>query len=199
MRPDIQGWKLVGISTAGIVSMLAAVFAAYGWGGEGLAAAIRWTAKTSFVLFLTAFSASSLRAVMPSPKTRWLLANRRYFGVSFAVSHLFHAAAIIASIVTSDDASEERTLAGSAPGLIVYLFILFMLATSFDRTAAMVGPRVWRTMHTLGGYLVFFSFLSAYGLRALESPWYSGYVILLLAVLGLRIAKLGGVGQKRNV
>lgn len=194
-----MGWKLVGISAAVIVAMLAVVFAVHGWGGEGFAAAVRWTARTSFVLFLTAFSASSLRALWPSPGTRWLLSNRRYLGVSFAVSHLFHAAAIIGSIVTGDDTAGERTLAANVPGLVVYLFILSMLATSFDRTAAWVGPRVWRTLHTLGGYLVFFSFLNAYGQRALADPRHSVYVILLLAVLGLRIAKLGGGAQKRKV
>ncbi len=186
MNWKITGWSLVGISTVVIVVILTAIFVTLGWGDEGFAEAIRWTARTSFVLFLTAFSASALRALMPSPKTRWLLVNRRYFGVSFAISHLFHAAAILGRLAVGDGL-EDRTLAGAAPGGAVYLFILFMLATSFDRSAAWVGPRVWRVMHTLGSYLVFFSFLNAYGLRAIYDPWHLVYVIPLLTVLGLRI------------
>ncbi|NIU76183.1 MAG: hypothetical protein GWN71_22250, partial [Gammaproteobacteria bacterium] len=42
-----------------------------------------------------AFSASGLRALWRVDATKWLLVNRRYVGVSYAVSHALHAAALV--------------------------------------------------------------------------------------------------------
>lgn len=64
-----------------------------------------------------------------------------------------------------------------------------MLVTSFDRTAAWVGPRVWKTVHSIGAYLIFLSFLATYGRLVAGSPAYLPHVVLLLAVLGLRLAR----------
>ncbi len=122
-----------------IVACLGFVFARDGWSDEGLRAAIRVTARSSFLLFLGAFSASSLATFLPSAPTRWLLANRRYVGISFALSHLMHAAAIVTLAVRTGGGSLSARMAGLIGGGIVYGLIIFMLATSFDRTAAWVG------------------------------------------------------------
>ncbi|MCC0176386.1 hypothetical protein I4641_05270 [Waterburya agarophytonicola K14] len=46
------------------------------------------------ILFLLAFTASSLRRLKATPITNWLLSNRHYLGLSMAISHGFHAIAI---------------------------------------------------------------------------------------------------------
>ncbi len=185
----MRRWRFVGLALAVIVACLGLVFARDGWSDEGLRAAIRVTARSSFLLFLGAFSASSLATFLPSAATRWQLTNRRYLGISFALSHLTHAAAIVTLAVRTGGGSLSARLAGLIGGGIVYGFILFMLATSFDRTAAWVGPRVWKTVHTAGGYLIFVTFLASYGPRAAESLIYLPQVLMLVAVLGLRIAR----------
>src|SRR5262245_15492669 len=91
-----QGWPLVGWSTLLLVFMVALILGIEGAGEDGLRTVIRATARTSVVLFVAAFTASSLRALWPVPVTRWLLTNRRYIGVSFAVSHFLHLLAILA-------------------------------------------------------------------------------------------------------
>ncbi len=187
--PRWQRWKIVGLALAVIGACLAFVFVRDGWSDDGLRAAIRVTARSSFVLFLAAFSASSLATFRPSPATRWQLASRRYLGISFALSHLIHAAVIVALAARTGGGSLSARAAGLIGGGLVYGFIVFMLVTSFDRTAAWVGPRVWKTTHTIGGYLVFLTFLLSYGGRASESLLYLPHVLLLLAVLGLRIAR----------
>ena len=48
------------------------------------------------MLFVLAFTASSLVELMPSKATRWQRRNRRYLGVSFAVSHFIHLGVILA-------------------------------------------------------------------------------------------------------
>ncbi len=189
-RPRLlSGWKIVGLALAIIGAGLAFVFARDGWSDFGLRGAIRVTARCSFVLFLAAFSASSLALLLPSRATRWQLANRRYFGISFALSHLVHGAAIVTLAVRTGGGSLTARLVGLSAAGVLYGFIVFMLVTSFDRPAAWVGPRVWKRVHTIGGYLIFVTFLASYGVKAFESPAYLPQVTALLAVLGLRIAR----------
>ena len=179
----------MGLALAIVTACLAYVLARDGWSEEGLRAAMRVTARGSFVLFVTAFSASSLATLLPARSTRWQMANRRYFGISFALSHLLHAAAILTLAAHTGGASLAGRAHDVIGGSFLYGLIIFMLVTSFDRTAAWVGPRIWRAVHTTGGYLIFLTFSSSYGLRAWESPLYLPHVLLLLAVLGARLAR----------
>ncbi len=57
---------------------------------DGVRMVIRFTARTSLVLFCLAFSAAALARLWPNASTRWLRRNRRYLGVSFAASHAIH-------------------------------------------------------------------------------------------------------------
>ncbi len=182
-------WRVVGLALAVIGAGLAYAFARDGWSDEGLRAAVRVTARNSLLLFLAAFSASSLAALLPGRLTRWQLANRRYLGISFALSHILHGVAIVTLAVRTGGGSLTAQAAGLLGGGLIYGFILFMLATSFDRSAAWVGPRVWKAVHTTGGYLIFATFLISYIGKAVESRIYLPQVVLLLAVLGLRIAR----------
>jgi sulfoxide reductase heme-binding subunit YedZ len=153
-------------------------------GEEGIRAVIRLTARTSFVLFNAAFAASALAARWPGRFTRWLLANRRQVGVSFAVSHFVHLLAILAL-------TRFTVVFGDATVVIAglgYVAIAAMTATSFDRTAGWLGPRRWRRLHVGAGYFVWFVFLASYLPRTiLESPAYAPFVVVLLAVLALRL------------
>ncbi|MCH9649132.1 MAG: hypothetical protein K0U98_12910 [Deltaproteobacteria bacterium] len=185
----VDRWGLVGLSMLVIGASLFYVAVRHGWGDEGLRGAIRVTARSSLFLFLFAFSASSLKTFLPSDGTRWLLANRRFFGIAFALSHLIHGAAIITLATLTGGGSLTARVVGLGSAGVLYGFILFMLATSFDRTAAWVGPRWWKIVHTLGSYLVYLTFLATYARKATDSPAFLPHTLLLLAVLGLRIAR----------
>ncbi len=185
----LGAWRLVNLALAVIGVSLAYVFIRDGWSDEGLRGAIRVTARTSLTLFLAAFSASSLALLMPSAATRWLLANRRYIGIAFAISHLIHGAAIITLAIRTGGGSLTARVVGLSGAGVLYGFILLMLVTSFDRPAARVGPRVWKAVHTTGSYLVFVTFLATYGRKAAESPIFWTQVAALLTVFGLRIAR----------
>ena len=185
----LHSWRIVGSALGVIGGSLAYIFAREGWSDPGLRGAIRVTARSSLLLFLAAFSASSLAMLLPSSSTRWLLANRRYLGIAFAISHLIHGAAIVTLAVRTGGGSLTAKVIGLSGAGVLYGFILFMLATSFDRTAAWVGPRVWNRVHTTGSYLIFISFLATYGRKAAESPVFLLQVTALLVVPGLRIAR----------
>jgi hypothetical protein len=137
--------------------------------------------------FCAAFSASSLRRLWPSRASRWMLENRRYLGVSFAVSHAVHLSAILSLAALAGDRFEVNptTLVG---GTLGFVFVAAMAATSFDRSATWLGPRRWKALHTVGGYYLWLVFLATYVPNLARSAWLIVPVALLLAVLAVRIA-----------
>jgi sulfoxide reductase heme-binding subunit YedZ len=190
----LAGWPLVGGCALVLVALMAAILGLDGVDEPGLRAAVRTSAQTSFVLFTGAFSASALCATWPSPLTRWMRRNRRYLGVSFAVSHFIHLIAIVVLAMWLGDRFKlaPATLVG---GGLAYVFIAAMTATSFDRTAAWIGPRAWRRLHTIGSYYIWFIFFISYAPRAvITSAWYAPVVFILLAVIALRVV----VGLRRR-
>lgn len=187
----VDGWSLVAVLALTVVAI--ALFAAAGDNleTEGVRAAIRATARTSFVLFCLAYGAAALARFRPNRATAWVRRNRRYLGVSFAASHGVHALAILSlALVAPAEFRQEVRLSMLIPGGIGYLFIIAMTATSFDRTAAAIGPRAWHLLHGVGGFYIWVGFLNGFGSRVSAHPSYWGFVAILLAVMALRMAAL---------
>ena len=132
---------------------------------------------------MLAFCASSLRKFSLSPLTNWLLRNRRYLGLSMAISHGFHAIAIAGvAILTS-----ENMMRDTHSATLGYIFIILMIITSFERPAAVLGRRNWRILHTVGMYYLWLSFTFAFSQRLSES-WliYVPIVTVLICAFILR-------------
>jgi hypothetical protein len=192
VRRRIEGWPIVGWATVLMATLTTVLLVVYGAGAPGLRVVIRVTARTSLALFTGAFTASALATAYPTPLTSWLLRNRRYLGVSFAVSHLIHLVAIIALAYAAPDFQlAHATLIG---GGLAYVFIAAMTATSFDRSAAWLGPRAWRTLHSAGVYYIWFIFFISYAPRAAQSIAYVPLALILVAALGIRV-----LGRRRVV
>jgi DMSO/TMAO reductase YedYZ heme-binding membrane subunit len=192
-----KGWSIVGWSALMVGGMCAALLAVAGTGEEGLRVVIRATARTSVGLFTLAFVASALSRAWPTAASHWLAANRRYLGVSFAVSHLAHLCAILTLVGWS-----IRTFVNTAgvvtavAGGIGYLVVAAMAATSFDRTAAWLGPRRWRRLHTTGVYYLWGVFLATFAPRVLTAPGvYAPITLGLLTALGLRLCVRTGAAR----
>lgn len=184
----INGWRLTGLLSAALAAMSLGFLASYAWDMEGIRLVIRATARTSLVLFVLAFTASALVELSPGDFTRWLRRNRRYVGVSFAVSQFIHLAAIVTLAVSDKDLFWKLTniptivLAGAA-----YLFIAAMAVTSFDRTAAWLGPRNWRLLHLLGGWYIWISFAVAVGKRVPFDSFYWPMAAIVLFAAAVRL------------
>ena len=193
-RGALAGGRLVGVSALLLLAMSVAILAWEGTGEPGLRMLVRATARTSLALFGTAFAASSLRRLWPTPATGWLLRERRYLGLSFAVSHALHALAIYALALVLGDAF-EIDLVTILGGGGAYLMIALMAATSSDRAVARLGRRRWRMLHLVGGYWIWIIFANSYTARAVmalargsESLAYVPVAVFVWAVLGVRIA-----------
>jgi len=179
-------WPLVGWCALALVLLFGAILLLDGTGEEGIRAVVRRSAQTSVLLFSSAFMASSLRQLYPNTVTRWMLTNRRYLGVSFAVSHFLHLLALIALARVSTEFVESLNAATLIGGGMAYVFIAAMVATSFDRSAAWLGARAWRRLHTVGAYYIWFIFLQSYLPRAFVSAAYIPAAALVLGAVAVR-------------
>lgn len=183
-----HGWSLVLWAALLLSLMIALLLATQGIAEEGLRVVIRATARTSFTLFILVFSAAALRRFWPNSVTQWLRGNRRYLGVSFAVSQAIHLLAIAQlSHVTAGAALEEIPWFRLLGGSIAYFFTAAMAATSFDRTAAWLGPRAWRWFHTSGMYVNWAIFMFSYAKRFFVAAYYPPFVLILVIAMLLRL------------
>jgi hypothetical protein len=184
----LNAWLLTG----GIVVILLFLssFAALGAAApiSGVRQVIRLTARSSLVLFLMAFTASSLIGQTRSDITEWLARNRRYIGVSFAASHVIHGAAIIWLAQTDYVLFLQITnIVTFISGGLAYVLIALMVMTSFDYTANLVGRRIWMAIHTTGAWYIFLSFTFSFGKRAVVNANYWPAMVLLFAGLAIRL------------
>jgi DMSO/TMAO reductase YedYZ heme-binding membrane subunit len=182
----LQKWQIVGLSALVVGIMISTIWIVNGVDELGMRLAIRATGRTSCLLFLSAFIASSLRQLWPSSFSTWLLKNRRYLGISMAVSHSYHAIALLGLWFAT---------AGAAPqfdplGTVGYVLLIAMTITSFPRPANWLGKRRWQILHTTGMHFLWAGLLFEYSFKLTKAPFlYSPFVILLVSAMILRVAR----------
>ena len=91
----MNGWRLADLLSLLLLAMSVSFVVGHA-DVESLRLVIRATARTSLILFAMAFAAGALVELAPNGFTLWQRRNRRYLGVSFAVSHGIHLVALIA-------------------------------------------------------------------------------------------------------
>lgn len=154
---QLRGWALTRWISVALVAMSALVLAAAGTGEEGVRMLIRATARSSALLFLVAFLARPLRQLWRTEATAFAIKNRRYFGVSMAVSHLIHGSAIVWLIAAFPAAYQVNatTLVGGGLG---FAFIAAMAATSSDAAFKALGRARWTLLHRTGAWYLWLIF-----------------------------------------
>lgn len=195
-----EGWRLLATLSVSLIALSLWIASMRQFEVEGVRMVIRFTARSSLVLFCLAFSAASLARLWPNAWTRWQRRNRRYLGLSFATSHAIHATAIAAFARMDPAGFAEATSAASYIfGGIGYAVIIAMSATSFDRTATLIGPRAWRALHLAGGYYLWFQFMVSFGKRVPAMPSYAAFLVPLLAVMALRLIAMAAHPREQTV
>ena len=195
-----EGWRLFAVLALALTALCIWIAGMRGFEVEGVRMVIRFTARTSLLFFCLAFSAAALARLYPNAWTRWQRRNRRALGVTFAASHGLHAIAIGAFAAMDPAGFAAATNLGSYVfGGIGYAFIIAMTATSFDRTAAALGPRAWRMLHLVGGYYLLFQFTTSFGKRVPDMPLYALFLIPLVAVFVLRMVSMAAKAAPRPV
>lgn len=206
LKSMLSGWTLTWFLIVAIA--VGSTLAAWVVGGvNGANLGIRITARTSAILFLLAFTASSLYQLWPNNTTKWIRRNRRYLGVGFAGSHFVHAAFIVTTIVLNAQRFETRVVDPTPHGVFVldfiaYGFIIAMTITSFDRISKRMQYSTWKNLHLTGSYVIWFTFFIAYWRRGVTyTEFYGPFLMIVLAALIIRFiakAKRGAAKASRT-
>lgn len=175
------------VSTATIITVSALIASAIvglgyalegGWSQDGALAAARWTARFSFLWFITAWSASALAKLWPGEWRTVLLRRRRAVGLGFAAAHFVHLGALLVAVLVFATPRSLTTIYGGGLG---YVFVALMALTSNDWSVRTLGPRNWKLLHTVGGVVIAAIFFVSYFGRLEEKPWLA---IPALSLLG---------------
>jgi DMSO/TMAO reductase YedYZ heme-binding membrane subunit len=183
----MQGWRLVGAASVILVAVQAALLGLTGTEEAGLRTAVRASARVSFAIFLCVYLAAPVHRLWPSRASRWLLRNRRYVGVSFAVAHGLHAVDIGLLALLLGDAFRIDPVVFYGGGL-AYVLLAAMVLTSFDRSADWLGPRRWKALHRAGIHYLWFIFALDWTPLAFQKPAYLPLALASWTALGLRVA-----------
>lgn len=188
MKALPSGWKLFTALAAVTLLMTGAVLLSQPLGVEGLRSAIRATARSSFALFLAAFLASALVTLLPGAASRQLLRERRYIGLAFAFSHSVHGALIYLYAQRYPELFwAGRTAVANIPGSLGYLFILLLTLTSFKAPMRLLGPRLWKRLHSTGTWVLAAVFCLSLYKRIPLGGWYPLAFALMFAAIALKL------------
>jgi sulfoxide reductase heme-binding subunit YedZ len=143
---------ILGGGALAIAATTAYALATHGTGDQGIVLVTRHLARLAFPLFIAAFTASALLELAPSAPTRWVVRNRRWIGLAFAMVMFAHLAAIFALWSVRED--EPHFGLDRVVGGLGYVFIAFMAATSNDGAVRALGRERWSRLHRVGLYLL---------------------------------------------
>lgn len=149
------------VSFCVVLILAAVVLFDMGMGEKGTIAALRLTARLSFLLFWLAYAGGAM-AKLFGPPFAILARHGRYFGLSFAAAHLVHIGLIVWLFHVSDHPPVLTSgfILFECVGL-VWIFVL--AALSVERLRAVLSPRLWRLLYAIGleyiALVFFFNFV----------------------------------------
>lgn len=179
-----------------------------------IALSVRWSVPWLYL----AFAASALQQLAGSDLTRWLLRNRKIMGLCFAAGMAWQLLFILWLTLVHREyyVQEVYVLRDAIEGVVGYLFLIAMTVTSFKRPRAMLKPKHWKLLHTVGIYWLWAYAFSVYWHElfyytgptwnlqpdALDYLYYAaGLAAILLRIAGwsVRKTKQGGSVDRFNL
>ena len=195
-----QGWSLFRLLAALVLLMTVMILIINPDLTEGVRSAIRATARSSFALFLLAFTASAFAVLVPSPLSKSLVRERRFIGLAFAFSHLIHAVLIYWYGQLNTEFWPGRTALGNVPGTVGYVFVLLLALTSFKSTTRLIGATAWKRLHTTGMWVLAAIFAYSNFKRIPMSDWYVLPFGLICAATAIRLmGKLAQANKRQSL
>jgi DMSO/TMAO reductase YedYZ heme-binding membrane subunit len=163
-------------------------------GTEGI---VLRSVRCALPFFLIAFTASSWATLWPGRFTRWLLANRRYFGLAFAFGMAWHLSFVSYYLTRFHIHFSTPALAADFIGLT---FLVALTLTSFRPVARHLSSVNWRRLHKLGVYVIWLLAVYIYqgGARHERDPQDIAALTVLLSCWLLRLAAAAKDWQTRR-
>ncbi len=164
-EPALNKWGLFWLVTGPIsVGMIAAMMVKDLSSGPGVSAMIQLSVRCAVPWLYIAFAASSLQVLFPGHFSRWLLRNRKYFGLCFAAAMAWQGFFILWMVTVHTDyyVNEVYVLRDAIEGVVGYAFLIAMTATSFPKGRRLLKPKQWRILHLSGIYFLWAYAFSVY-------------------------------------
>lgn len=149
---------------------------------------VRWTARTSLVLFALTYVARPAAVLWPRPGTKWLLRERKWLGDGFALSHVAHLAGIIAIAALDWDAFLADRNATTLLALVAFAVLFAMGITSIDRVRKAMSKRAWDVLHRTGIHLAWVVFVGSYAGRLKNGGISVAAMVVLVTIAAIRAA-----------
>ena len=130
----------------------------------GISSMIQFSVRLAVPWLFIAFCASSLVAIFPGEFSRWVLRNRRMFGLCFAAGMAWQLFFIVWLVVGHfdyymEEAYDYLSLLEQVPG---YVLLIAMTITSFRFGRSKLSPKQWKILHTGGIYFIWFVVWTTY-------------------------------------
>ena len=157
----LNGWPLF-YGIAGTISM-----AVFGYMTtqdltvpRGVSEMIQCTVRLSVPFLFLAFAASSMAKLIPTAFCKWLMRNRRYFGLGFASGFAWQLFFILWLAIGHPDYFDEEVFTGVEDLIIYqlgpYTFLTAMTITSFHPVRRKMNQRAWKALHWVGIYWLWY-------------------------------------------
>ena len=187
-------WLISGPISIFMIINLLAVDASTGAGiSEMIQFSVRWAVPFVYLVIAT----SSVQILFPGPFSRWLMRNRKYIGLCFAVAMAWQALFIFIMSYFFHEYyySDVYYFRDEIEGSIGYIFLPAMVLTSFNFGSKLLTPKQWKLLHTSGIYFLWAYPFSVYwwNLYYYENPVLIDYVFYWVGFVAfaLRIVAWG--------
>jgi hypothetical protein len=155
---------------------------------ERMVAALRATARWSFVLFWLATTGGALKTLL-GDRFRVLAGHARDLGLSFASAHLVHLALVAWMFATS---SPQLTRAIVTLFIVGVFWVYLLVLLSFRTTAQRIGHRAAHALRWIGVEYINVAFFIDFNKDPFSGGWsriayYSPFLILTVAGPLLRV------------
>jgi len=152
---------------------------------------VRWTARTSLVMFVLAYAARPLVQLRPRWRAaKWLLAERKWIGLGFATSHLAHLFGILMLALPDFGAFVRAQDPSIIVAAVTFVLLFAMAITSVESIKRRMPARAWKWLHRTGMHFAWLAFTATYAGLIGVNPVFAIPTIVLLAIAGVRAAAL---------
>mgnify|MGYP007106921444 FL=1 len=168
--------------------------------GAEISTMISYSVKCAVPFIYLVIAISSLQIIFPGDLSRWLMKNRKYIGLIFAVAMAWQGLFIFIMSYYFHDYyfSEVYYFRDEIEGSIGYIFLTAMVVTSFNFGKKLVDSKQWRIIHKAGIYFLWAYPFSVYwwSISYYESPltldylfYWIGFFAFLLRIIAWGIQR----------
>ncbi|MEM6913677.1 MAG: hypothetical protein AAF511_06840, partial [Pseudomonadota bacterium] len=173
--------------------------------GEGVSEMIGYSVRWAVPFIYLVIAASAVQILFPSPLSMWLLRNRKYLGLVFAVAMAWQGLGIfvVSTFMRDYYFAEIYAFRDELEGTIGYVFLGALTVTSFKIGSRFITADQWKLIHKAGVIFLWAYPFSVYWWNLFYYPYLDGYSAPRLidylfyaggfAAFGLRLAAWGNV------